>query len=88
MSQAGKVGTKIRSGEGLERLGGNDFPAHPTNHPFQNTHTCEYMEGKRIDDGLPSHLWRIHDKLYDLEGFDHPGGKHWISLTKGTGVSF
>jgi hypothetical protein len=63
-----RVGTKIR---GIEDLGENDFLRNPTGHPFKDP--FDYMEGKRIDDGIPSHLWRIHDKLYDLESFDHPG---------------
>jgi len=83
-----KVGTKIR---GVDDLRGNDFPKDPTNHPFNNP--FEYMEGKRIDDqksaGVPPHLWRIHDKLYDLSRFadSHPGGKRWITATRGTDIT-
>ena len=45
------------------------------------------MRGKRADDGIPKHLWRIHDDLYDLKGFTHPGGAHWLSLTRGTDIT-
>jgi cytochrome b involved in lipid metabolism len=34
-------------------------------------------------------FFRIHDKLYDLNSFveKHPGGKDWISLTKGVDIT-
>jgi hypothetical protein len=34
-------------------------------------------------------IFRIHDKLYDLSSFveNHPGGKDWISLTKGVDIT-
>ena len=42
-----------------------------------------YLEGRRMDDNAEGY-WRVHDKLYNLEGFDlnHPGGEEWISMTK------
>jgi len=45
-----------------------------------------YLKGRRMDDNAEGY-WRVHDKLYNLEGFDvnHPGGEEWISMTK---VSF
>lgn len=54
---------------------------------FNSRHCLEFMRGKREDDGVPAHLWRIHDDLYDLEGFKHPGGAHWLSLTRGTDIT-
>lgn len=43
----------------------------------------EWLEGKRTDDDL-SGLWRIHNKVYDLERFikKHPGGPEWLTMTK------
>ena len=34
-------------------------------------------------------LWRVHDKLYNLEEFidKHPGGKDWITLTRGADIT-
>lgn len=42
-----------------------------------------WIEGKRKDDNAKE-LWRVHDKLYDLENFisKHPGGKYWLEITK------
>ncbi|XP_070503223.1 cytochrome b5-related protein-like [Chironomus tepperi] len=47
-----------------------------------------YLEGRRMDDNAEGY-WRVHDKLYDLEGFEltHPGGHEWISMTKGTDIT-
>lgn len=47
-----------------------------------------WLEGKQIDDGAED-LWRIHNKLYDLNSFieDHPGGSMWLNLTKGTDIT-
>lgn len=43
----------------------------------------KWIEGKRKDDNAEG-LWRIHDKLYDLNSFinRHPGGKFWIEATE------
>lgn len=61
---------------------------YPTlrDHPL---HTGEkWLEGKNIDDGAEGY-WRIHDSLYNLNGFieKHPGGKDWLQLTKGTDIT-
>lgn len=47
-----------------------------------------FLEGRRKDDGAEG-LWRIHDKLYDLESFveNHPGGSEWLVITKGTDIT-
>ncbi|KAJ8937273.1 hypothetical protein NQ318_005671 [Aromia moschata] len=47
-----------------------------------------WLAGKRADDGAEG-LWRIHDDLYDFCSFvnDHPGGREWLSLTKGTDIT-
>eukprot|EP00047_Mylnosiga_fluctuans_P007938 m.5468 g.5468 ORF g.5468 m.5468 type:complete len:437 (-) comp2008_c0_seq1:94-1404(-) len=34
--------------------------------------------------GVPSDLWLIHGNLYDLSKFEHPGGREWLDLTRGT----
>ncbi|XP_044760009.1 cytochrome b5-related protein-like [Coccinella septempunctata] len=48
----------------------------------------EWLEGKRNDDDLAG-LWRIHDRVYDLDSFikKHPGGPEWIAMTKGTDIT-
>jgi hypothetical protein len=45
-----------------------------------------WLAGKRIDDDTDG-FWRIHDALYDLSKFDHPGGKFWIEMSKGTDIT-
>ncbi|CAG0895921.1 unnamed protein product, partial [Darwinula stevensoni] len=49
----------------------------------------EWLKGKGKDDSVPSHLWRIHDRLYDLEEFAsrHPGGESWIRITRGSDIT-
>lgn len=43
----------------------------------------KWIEGKRKDDNAEG-LWRVHDKIYDLNSFvnQHPGGQFWIEATK------
>lgn len=43
----------------------------------------KYMQGRRIDDNAEG-LWRVHEKLYDLNEFigKHPGGEQWLILSK------
>jgi len=45
----------------------------------------QWLKAKRIDDDCDG-LWRIHDDLYDLSGWEkyHPGGRNWLDLTRGT----
>jgi hypothetical protein len=31
--------------------------------------------------------WRVHDGLYDLTDFDHPGGSDWITMTQGNDIT-
>ncbi|XP_012254797.2 cytochrome b5-related protein-like [Athalia rosae] len=47
-----------------------------------------WLRGKREDDGAEG-LWRVGDKLYDLDGWarNHPGGAEWITLTQGTDIT-
>jgi hypothetical protein len=47
-----------------------------------------FLEARRRIDGAEE-LWRINNKLYDLEMFmkTHPGGADWIRLTKGTDIT-
>ncbi|KAH0944819.1 hypothetical protein HN011_001180 [Eciton burchellii] len=47
-----------------------------------------FLEARRQIDGAEG-LWRIGNKLYDLETFVkmHPGGAEWIRLTKGTDIT-
>ncbi|XP_047510039.1 cytochrome b5-related protein-like isoform X2 [Pieris napi] len=47
-----------------------------------------WLTGKAMDDGAEG-LWRVHDKLYDLESFidRHPGGREWLELSKGLDVT-
>ena len=47
-----------------------------------------WLQSRRLDDNI-GNLWRVHDKLYDLEGFieKHPGGKTWIEVTRGTDIT-
>ncbi|CAK1546131.1 unnamed protein product [Leptosia nina] len=48
----------------------------------------QWLTGKALDDGAEG-LWRVHDKLYDLEVFidRHPGGREWLELSKGLDVT-
>jgi len=45
----------------------------------------QWLKAKRINDECEG-LWRIHDDLYDLTGWEkhHPGGRNWLDLTRGT----
>ncbi|XP_011647047.1 cytochrome b5-related protein isoform X1 [Pogonomyrmex barbatus] len=47
-----------------------------------------FLKARRKIDGAEG-LWRIENKLYDLDTFakSHPGGSEWIRLTKGTDIT-
>ncbi|XP_069700190.1 cytochrome b5-related protein-like [Periplaneta americana] len=47
-----------------------------------------WLQGKQKDDNTGG-LWRVHNDLYDLTPFidKHPGGSHWLTLTKGTDIT-
>lgn len=56
------------------------YPTHRDDH----LKSCwKYMQGRRRDDEAEG-LWRVGDKLYDLNSFieKHPGGRSWLTLTK------
>ncbi|XP_018057245.1 PREDICTED: cytochrome b5-related protein-like isoform X1 [Atta colombica] len=47
-----------------------------------------FINARKKIDGAEG-LWRIENKLYDLENFmkSHPGGSEWIRITKGTDIT-
>lgn len=49
---------------------------------------ADFLKARRKIDGAEE-LWRIGNKLYDLETFakSHPGGSEWLQLTKGTDIT-
>ncbi|CAG9773970.1 unnamed protein product [Ceutorhynchus assimilis] len=69
----------FKSSLGIKYPTFRDYPLHSGE---------KWLEGKNNDDGAEG-LWRIHDNLYDLNGFIeiHPGGRDWIELTKGTDIT-
>jgi fatty acid desaturase len=71
--------TKFTSSLGIK------YPSH-RDEPLKTG--LRWLKGKRADDGAEG-LWRIHDKLYDLNEFiqKHPGGAEWIELTQGTDIT-
>jgi fatty acid desaturase len=48
----------------------------------------QWLAAKRKGDNVGD-LWRVHDKLYNLERFikQHPGGADWIKLSRGTDIT-
>lgn len=52
----------------------------------------DWLTVKQVSDNLPiseaqPRLWRIHNKLYDLTKFKHPGGKDFIEMTMNTDIT-
>lgn len=76
-----KAGTNVRMLPNLT----TDFPLTPSGFPYKDPY--DFIDGKRIDDQVPAHQHRIHDKLYDLNKFEHPGGALWLDLTSGTDIT-
>jgi hypothetical protein len=56
---------------------------YPSYRDESNNGCWKYMKGRRKDDNAEG-LWRVHDKLYNLESFldKHPGGRTWLELTR------
>ena len=46
-----------------------------------------WLNYKRQDDDIGKGLWRVHDGLYDLRSFRHPGGSEWIHMTEGQDIT-
>lgn len=46
-----------------------------------------WLSWKRTNDEVPRDLWRVRDAYYDFERFQHPGGKTWMDITKGTDIT-
>ena len=46
-----------------------------------------WLKYKRQDDNIGKGLWRVHDGLYDLRSFKHPGGQEWITMTEGQDIT-
>lgn len=61
---------------------------YPTTRDHKINGCWRYLEGRRADDNAEI-LWRVHDKLYDLDKFidEHPGGRQWLLLTRVSGLS-
>ena len=79
-SVSGRVGT-------IDGVGEADYPKEPAR---RDEHTVDaWLKGRREDDGIPGHLWRIGDELYDLKdwGALHPGGADWLVWTKGMDIT-
>jgi len=57
---------------------------YPSTRDFLVNGCWRWIEGKKNDDGVKENLWRVHDKLYDLNNFidQHPGGKYWLEISK------
>ena|SRR3990167_1008836 len=64
-----------------------DFKKYPSTRDSAPKTVERWLLGKRNDDGIDSNLWRVHDKLYNLEKFNHPGGKEWLDANKGTDIT-
>jgi hypothetical protein len=47
-----------------------------------------WIEEKKVIDNAEG-LWRVHDKIYDLNDFisKHPGGSEWLEMTKGIDIT-
>ena len=65
---------------------------YPTNRDVAIKTSNIWLDAKRVDDdlgGRKSHLWRIHDGLYDLTDFitDHPGGSDVLEKTVGIDIT-
>ena len=71
----------------IDGVGEADYPKEPAR---RDEHTVDaWLKGRREDDGIPGHLWRIGDELYDLKdwGALHPGGADWLVWTKGMDIT-
>jgi len=62
---------------------------YPTDREKPHRNVDDWLVCKRKDDDIGENLWRVHDKLYNLEKFmkNHPGGPLWIEMTRGTDIT-
>merc|ERR1712106_1243240 len=75
-----QTGTSDKGGLQIE------MEEYPTDRDVALKSSIRWLSARVKDDKCEG-LWRIHDQLYDLSNFKHPGGKSWIELTKGTDIT-
>ncbi|KAI9034660.1 hypothetical protein DFJ74DRAFT_25962 [Hyaloraphidium curvatum] len=46
-----------------------------------------WLENRRKYNARGGGLYRVHDGLYDLTNFEHPGGNDWLELMKGADIT-
>eukprot|EP00755_Sulcionema_specki_P014615 Sspe_Gene.57200::Locus_31399_Transcript_1_1_Confidence_1.000_Length_1387::g.57200::m.57200 len=64
----------------------------PSRADLQKEGATAWMAEKKAADqqrvkGLTPQLWAAHGVLYDLTGFNHPGGRFWIDATRGMDIT-
>ncbi|KAL4707934.1 hypothetical protein ACJJTC_013725 [Scirpophaga incertulas] len=61
---------------------------YPTERDIDPKLPSIWLKGRQLQDGAEG-LWRVHDGLYDLTDYinRHPGGSHWLRVTKGTDIT-
>jgi hypothetical protein len=64
------------------------FEKLPTGRGVPMASQFEWIAAKRIDDDIGNNLlWRIHEKIYDFRGFNHPGGWDFLEISRGTDIT-
>lgn len=63
------------------------FEKYPSNREG-NGHQSDWIRAKRVDDDIGDEtLWRVHNHVYDLKDFNHPGGQGLLEMSRGTDVT-
>jgi len=65
-----------------------NFPAFDEVIGGQNPDLYEWLESRRKYNQRAGGLHRVHNGLYDLSGFVHPGGQDWLELTRGQDITW
>ena len=63
------------------------FAKYPSNREG-NEHQSDWIRAKILDDDIGDlTLWRVHNQLYDLKDFSHPGGQGLLEMSRGTDIT-
>jgi hypothetical protein len=52
-----------------------------------NANLQDWLENRKKYNARAGGLWRVHDGLYDLNNFEHPGGFDWLEMLRGADIT-
>lgn len=64
-----------------------DFPSFEEVIGGRDPDLDHWLDYRRQYNAKAGGLWRVHNGLYDLSKFEHPGGNEWLAMTRGMDIT-